>query len=82
MRSTSAVERAQRSSDGSTVKLLVRLQDGLQVEAVVMTYERGGPEGASAGLGHCYASCCDIHARLRSQHHPKSACHAGNRARC
>ena len=42
MRSTSVVEKAQTSSDGSTCKLLVRLQDGMQVEAVVMTYEKDG----------------------------------------
>lgn len=31
--------KCQNSSDGSTTKLLVELQDGMQVEAVVMTYE-------------------------------------------
>ncbi|KAL4451304.1 hypothetical protein ABPG77_009376 [Micractinium sp. CCAP 211/92] len=30
---------AQRSSDGETTKLLVKLQDGLQVEAVIMEYD-------------------------------------------
>jgi hypothetical protein len=30
---------AQRSSDGETTKLLVQLQDGLQVESVVMEYD-------------------------------------------
>ena len=42
VRSTSVVEKAQKSSDGSTCKLLVRLQDGMQVEAVVMTYDKDG----------------------------------------
>ena len=42
MRSTSVVEQQQVSSDGTTTKLLVRLQDGMQVEAVVMTYTKGG----------------------------------------
>ena len=42
VRSTSTVEQAQVSSDGTTTKLLVRLQDGMQVEAVVMTYTKGG----------------------------------------
>ena len=35
---TSTLEAAQTSADGETVKLLVRLQDGLQVEAVIMVY--------------------------------------------
>lgn len=35
---------AQQSSDGETTKLLVQLQDGLQVEAVIMEYDNtGGP---------------------------------------
>lgn len=42
VRSTSVVEKEQKSSDGSTCKLLVRLQDGMQVEAVVMTYDKEG----------------------------------------
>ncbi len=33
---------AQRSSDGETTKLLVKLQDGLQVEAVIMEYDNTG----------------------------------------
>ncbi|GFR39952.1 hypothetical protein Agub_g30 [Astrephomene gubernaculifera] len=36
---TTRVVRCQQSSDRSTTKLLVQLQDGMQVEAVVMTYE-------------------------------------------
>lgn len=39
---------AQRSCDGETTKLLVQLQDGLQVEAVVMEYDN---TGALAGRG-------------------------------
>ena len=42
VRSTSNVEQTQVSSDGTTTKLLVQLQDGMQVEAVVMTYIKGG----------------------------------------
>ncbi len=42
VRSSSALEACQRSSDGTTAKLLVRLQDGLQVEAVIMTYSHPG----------------------------------------
>ncbi|GBF88258.1 dual-specificity RNA methyltransferase [Raphidocelis subcapitata] len=37
--STSRVLRVQSSVGGDTVKLLIELQDGLQVEAVVMTYD-------------------------------------------
>jgi adenine C2-methylase RlmN of 23S rRNA A2503 and tRNA A37 len=33
---------AQRSADGETTKLLVQLQDGLQVEAVIMQYDNTG----------------------------------------
>ncbi len=48
VRSTSTLEACQRSQDGTTTKLLVRLQDGLQVEAVVMTYSHPGtPPSAS-----------------------------------
>lgn len=48
VRSTSTLEACQRSQDGTTTKLLVRLQDGLQVEAVVMTYSHpGAPPSAS-----------------------------------
>ena len=47
VRSTSKVEQTQVSSDGTTTKLLVQLQDGMQVEAVVMTYIKG-----SASLRH------------------------------
>lgn len=42
VRATSSLEACQRSADGTTTKLLVRLQDGLQVEAVVMTYSHPG----------------------------------------
>ncbi|KXZ45270.1 hypothetical protein GPECTOR_56g366 [Gonium pectorale] len=39
VRFTTRVVKCQNSSDGSTTKLLVELQDGMQVEAVIMTYE-------------------------------------------
>lgn len=62
LRSTSVVEKAQTSSDGSTCKLLVRLQDGMQVEAVVMTYEKdGGDEESEDGhavLGQQRSTLC------------------------
>ena len=38
------------SSDGTTTKLLVRLQDGMQVEAVVMTYTKGGESAPPRAL--------------------------------
>ena len=42
-----------RSAGGDTTKLLVELQDGMQVEAVVMDYDTTGrfPGGAAAGGG-------------------------------
>ena len=52
VRSTSTVEQQQVSSDGTTTKLLVRLQDGMQVEAVVMTYTKGGMAFATSCV-HC-----------------------------
>jgi adenine C2-methylase RlmN of 23S rRNA A2503 and tRNA A37 len=43
---------AQRSADGETTKLLVQLQDGLQVEAVIMQYDNTGEGwGGHAGMG-------------------------------
>ncbi|KAK9806306.1 hypothetical protein WJX72_009538 [[Myrmecia] bisecta] len=38
-RCTCSVEACQTSGDGETTKMLVRLQDGLQVEAVIMQYD-------------------------------------------
>jgi hypothetical protein len=38
-RSTSTVRSVQRSAGGDTTKLLIELQDGMQVEAVVMNYD-------------------------------------------
>ena len=63
--STSTVEQQQVSSDGTTTKLLVRLQDGMQVEAVVMTYTKGGtfllpvalPSHSSPALLHIDLLC-------------------------
>jgi hypothetical protein len=50
-RLTSRVLQVQRSGSGDTIKLLLELQDGLQVEAVIMSYDttqRYAP-GADAG---------------------------------
>ncbi|KAK9841759.1 hypothetical protein WJX81_001125 [Elliptochloris bilobata] len=48
VRATSSLEACQRSADGTTTKLLVRLQDGLQVEAVIMTYSHPKDVGSAA----------------------------------
>lgn len=58
---SSRLVHAQTSASGDTVKLLVQLQDGLQVESVIMRYDTtlseyrlsgGGPyKGAWAGVG-------------------------------
>ena len=40
--STSSVESCQTSLDGETTKLLIRLQDGLQIESVIMYYDTSG----------------------------------------
>lgn len=41
-KSTSTLKECKRSDDGETAKLLVTLQDGMQVEAVIMTYDTTG----------------------------------------
>eukprot|EP00198_Chlamydomonas_reinhardtii_P000691 XP_001690026.1 predicted protein [Chlamydomonas reinhardtii] len=57
---TTKVVKCQNSSDGSTTKLLVELQDGMQVEAVVMTYD--APSVTAAGA----AAAAAARARKRS----------------
>ena len=52
VRSTSTVEKCQTSGDG-TRKLLVRLQDGLEVESVIMVYETAG----RATVNHTHPPC-------------------------
>ena len=47
---TTRVLEVQRSAKGDTTKLLVQLQDGLQVEAVVMEYDNTGV-GLQRALG-------------------------------
>ncbi len=46
---TSRVVHCQHSADGETSKLLLELQDGLQVEAVIMRYDTTG-EGPACAL--------------------------------
>ncbi|GFH26948.1 predicted protein, partial [Haematococcus lacustris] len=62
---TSRVIQCQRSSDGSTIKLLVELQGGQQVESVIMAYDTtvappAIPAPAAGGLqrGHQRATLC------------------------
>ena len=52
-RSTSKVLTCQSSSGADTTKLLVQLQDGMQVEAVVMHYDTTGGKGIRV-RGGCY----------------------------
>lgn len=47
-RCTSTVLRCQQSTGGDTTKLLIQLQDGMQVEAVVMHYDTSGALAAAA----------------------------------
>ena len=42
VRSTSSVRQCQTSADGQTSKLLIRLQDGLECESVIMQYDTTG----------------------------------------
>ena len=59
---TSTTESCQTSSDGETTKLLIRLQDGLQIESVIMYYDTSGVlsrHSANSQLGtvnECLAS--------------------------
>lgn len=48
---TTSLAHADRSADGNTIKLLVRLQDGLEVESVVIPYNTtaGGCERGRRG---------------------------------
>jgi adenine C2-methylase RlmN of 23S rRNA A2503 and tRNA A37 len=46
---TSRLLHHRRSADGATVKLLVEMADGLQVEAVIMTYDTTGIYGEDSG---------------------------------
>ena len=53
---TSRVVQCQHSSDGETSKLLLELQDGLQVEAVIMRYDTTGETEGACLLGACFTS--------------------------
>ncbi|GAQ91144.1 radical SAM superfamily protein [Klebsormidium nitens] len=59
---TSSVQEVKTSADGSTSKLLIRLQDGLQVEAVIMRYDAsagryaGGPRPGGPRATLCVSS--------------------------
>lgn len=45
VRVTTVVEEVQTSADGETTKLLMRLQDGLKIEAVIMRYDGSSSAG-------------------------------------
>lgn len=67
VRSTSTVVHTQHSRDGETCKMLLRLQDGLTVESVIMFYDTseagviagdGGDSESSRGTGGARATLC------------------------
>lgn len=62
VRFTSKLHAVQRSTDGETFKLLLSLQDGLRVEAVVMNYDtrlRNDPtDAAEAATGNVRSTLC------------------------
>ena len=55
VRCTSRVVQCQSSADGETSKLLLELQDGLQVEAVIMRYDTTGASAAERRGTSCAA---------------------------
>lgn len=44
------VLKCQQAASGDTTKLLIQLQDGMQVEAVVMHYDTTGAIGSSCSM--------------------------------
>jgi hypothetical protein len=54
-RCTSKVLRCQQSTGGDTTKLLIQLQDGMQVEAVLMHYDTSGAGCCPVALLCCYS---------------------------
>lgn len=61
VRRTSALKTAVRSAGGGATKLLLRLHDGLEVEAVIMTYDSSksnGRKGDDAGGGGIRRTLC------------------------
>lgn len=73
-RSTSRIATAQRSVDG-TIKLLVTLQDGLQVESVIMTYDTTGGCCQLLGCMRMVLKCACAYACACTAH-PGSPCGA------
>eukprot|EP00955_Chlamydomonas_euryale_P104016 365535-Chlamydomonas_euryale.AAC.52 len=72
-RCTSTVAQTQRSSDGETVKLLVTLQDGYQVESVIMTYDTTGVPRAM----HCPLQKPITKVLLAHAEHGTKSCYMG-----
>ena len=57
VRSTSTVQQCQTSADQQTTKLLIRLQDGLQCEAVIMHYDTTGALSSSSCAALLHPPC-------------------------
>ena len=55
---TSQIVKQTTSSDGTTTKLLVKLQDGLHIEAVIMRYQRVGGKGDCSSSFGCVGCSC------------------------
>jgi adenine C2-methylase RlmN of 23S rRNA A2503 and tRNA A37 len=56
---TARLHAVQRSSDSETLKLLLQLQDGLRIEAVVMRYDTHSTSSASgSALGGVRSTLC------------------------
>lgn len=57
---TSSLLAVQRSDDGATVKLLLKLQDGLRIEAVVMQYDtrQTDPDTGDVLTGQVRSTLC------------------------
>ena len=66
---TSRVVNCQTSASKDTSKLLLRLQDGMEVEAVIMHYDTSGVRVLCCGALCCGASalCCVITSRTRQR---------------
>eukprot|EP00892_Ulva_mutabilis_P003910 jgi/Ulvmu1/1891/UM012_0048.1 len=55
---TSSLQTIQRSTDGETMKLLLKLQDGLAIEVVVMKYDTKADDGDGNTSGNVRSTLC------------------------
>jgi len=55
---TSSLQTIQRSTDGETMKLLLKLQDGLSIEVVVMKYDTKADDGEGKVSGNVRSTLC------------------------